>query len=397
MKKNTIAKLFLVLFCILSFAGAVTADSATASDAAGLIISDLKVYPGTLMPGEEGTAYVTVKNTGVYSVFTEGITVYSAKGVKVTTYDQSVGNLNPGDSITIAFALKAGSECGTFYPYVTINYYYNPGNGNIHNFAKLPVSVIVDNKAVSISVLNRPDVFQPETTQTLSLIVGNLRSNDIEGVEISVSGTGVTSREGKVFIGSIPANSSGEAAITVLTTEETNEVILTVNYRNGANWHSESIKLPLSAGTSKTSADLVINNIEIKQEINYTSVTGDVNNAGLTTAKAVVISTKDTTEAGPYPEYVVGSLDTDGLSEFTVTFRTDNPKVLLYITYKDIIGNEYIQTKEVTLSTLSDNPSVSVNMNSGSILPTVLIILAALAVLAVGIIAWRKGLFRKNQ
>ncbi|HJJ48957.1 MAG TPA: hypothetical protein O0X39_08235 [Methanocorpusculum sp.] len=392
------AALLITLACTGSAYAATAANSANVNP--GLTISELKLYPGTLMPSEEGTAYVTLTNTGEYTVFVEGFIVYSASGVKLTQYDQSLGNINPKDQITVSFAVKAGDECGTFYPYITMNYTANTGNENRHFYAKIPVPVTVDDKSITISVLNRPDVFQPDTTQTLALSIGNVRANDIEGVELSVSGDGVTSREGKVFVGGIPANSKQESSITVLTTKETKEVTLTAAYRNGANWHEESINLPINAGISRTGADLVINNIEVKQATGYTTIKGDVNNAGLTTAKAVVVTTTGTEEAGPYYNYVVGSLDTDGLSEFTVTFKTDKPEATVLLTYKDNAGNTYNQTKVVKLSQTTDGKSQSSSTpgtDNSAVLPTVLILIAAALIFAFGIVAWRKGIFRKKE
>ena len=397
MNNKSICRILAAGLCIFLISCAFAGTGAAEQTSAGIVISDLTIYPGTLMPGESGTASVVLKNTGAYPVFTEGIIVYSSNGVDITIYDQGVGTINAGDSIPVAFSLKAKNEIGTFYPYITINYHYNPGNGNVHNYAKLPIAVVVDDKSISMSVLNRPDVFQPDTTQTLSLTIGNLRANDIEGVELSVSGKGVSSREGKVFVGEIPANSSQSASITVLTTEETDEVTITATYRNGANWHSESITLPIYAGISRTGADLVINNIETGKTSAYTTITGDVNNAGLTTAKAVVVSTIDTTEAGPYPEYVIGSLDTDGLSEFTVTFKSDAPVVTVLFTYKDAEGNTYIQTKDVTVNKAEESYAPSKGTGNDAVLPTVIILIIAAAALLTGIVAWRKGIFRKKN
>ncbi|HJJ28261.1 MAG TPA: hypothetical protein O0X70_02590 [Methanocorpusculum sp.] len=392
-----LAALLITIVCTGAACAATITNTANVNP--GLTISAVTLYPGTLMPGESGTATVTLTNSGEYTLYLDGFIVYSSTGVKLTCYDQSLGILNPKDQIPVSFAVQAGDTCGTFYPYVTVNYMANTGEENRHFYAKIPVPVTIDDKSVAISVLNRPDAFQPDTTQTLSLVIGNLRANDIEGVELTATGKGVTTREGKVFVGKIEANSSLESKITILTTEETDEVTLTAAYRNGPTWHEEHITLPINAGISRTGADLVINNIEVKQGTTYTTVNGDVNNAGLTTAKSVIVTTSGTTEAGPYYEYVVGSLDTDGLSEFTVTFTTDEPTVNLLISYKDAEGNTYIQTKKVTLnSTGSKNQSASASSDGASpVLPIILILLAAVLIAVVGIIAWKKGFIHKKQ
>ncbi len=87
-----------------------------------------------------------------------------------------------------------------------------------------------------------------------------------------------------------------------------------MTYRNGASWYTESFKLPLESGISKTGAELIVNNLEVKNSGTYYTIVGDVNNAGLTTAKALVVSTEGATKTGLYPSYVVGAMDEDGLS-----------------------------------------------------------------------------------
>lgn len=125
--------------------------------------------------------------------------------------------------------------------------------------------------------------------------------NAIEAVEISASGTGVTSKQTSLFLGTIDANKAANGTLSVSTAEETKEVTFDVRYRNGPAWHTESITIPLESGVSKTGAELIVNNIEVKNTGSSYTVIGDVNNAGLTTAKALVVTTEGVTKTGLYP------------------------------------------------------------------------------------------------
>ena len=86
---------------------------------------------------------------------------------------------------------------------------------------KYPFAVIVDDQSVVISITNHPDVFEPDTTHTVAFTIGNLRTNTIEAVEVTASGTGVTSKQTSVFLGTIDANKAASGNISVTTTSET--------------------------------------------------------------------------------------------------------------------------------------------------------------------------------
>jgi len=366
---------------ILSGTGAVSA--ATQST---FVITDFSMYPQSLMPGDSGIVTVTLRNTGSTFVPVSQLFIKDSDGIKssVTPYQNPIGGVGAGDTFTLSLPVTSTGKTGTFYPVLYVDF-----GGDNGNYLKYPFAVIVDDQSIAISVTGRPDVFEPDTTQTVALTIGNLRTNAIEAVEISASGIGVTSKQTSVFLGTIDANKAGNGTLSVSTTAETKEVTFDVRYRNGPAWHTESITIPLESGVSKTGAELIVNNIEVKNTGSYYTVIGDVNNAGLTTAKALVVTTKGVTKTGLYPSYVVGSLDEDGLSEFEVTFSDPaDGKVTLVFTYKDVNGNAYTQTQEVPISS-----AVTESQNTGGSNPaaSILIVVVILVILAGGFVAWKKG------
>ncbi len=237
--------------------------------------------------------------------------------------------------MTLTFPITANEKEGTFYPSLSVEL-----SNNIQNtFIKYPFAVTVDSKSVSLSVVERPEYFEPDTTQVVGLSIGNLRSNQIDSVTVTASGEGVSCEEGMVFAGSLTPGSSKDVFLTVITSDKTEEISLDVSCKNGANWHTESLTIPVEGGELKTGAELFINNVEVTTSAGYTTITGDVNNAGLATAKGLVVTLEGAEAVQPYPVFVIGSLDSDGLSEFELTFKdAESDSVNLVFTYKDENG-----------------------------------------------------------
>ena len=385
MKKNNLRHIILAacLACvlILSSIGAVSAAPQST-----FVITNFSMYPETLMPGDSGIVTVTIQNTGSTFVPVDQILIRESDGIKstATPYQNPIGGVGAGNTFKLAIPITSTGKTGTFYPVLYVDF-----QGDSGNCLKYPFAVIVDDNSVAVSITNRPDVFEPDTTQTVSLSIGNLRINAIEGVEISASGTGVTSKQTSAYLGTIASSKAVNGTLSITTSKETKEVTIDVRYRNGANWHTESITIPLEAGISKTGAELIINNIEVKKSGALYTITGDVNNAGLTTAKVLVATTKGATKTGLYPSYVVGSLDEDGLSEFEVTFKDPaGENVSLVFTYKDANGNIYTQTEEVSVTSGVIESKKTDGVNP---VATVLIVIVILAILAGGFVAWKKG------
>ena len=288
--------------------------------------------------------------------------------------------------MTLTFPITANEKEGTFYPSLSVEL-----SNNIQNtFIKYPFAVTVDSKFVSLSVVERPEYFEPDTTQVVGLSIGNLRSNQIDSVTVTASGEGVSCEEGMVFAGSLTPGSSKDVFLTVITSDKTEEISLDVSCKNGANWHTESLTIPVEGGELKTGAELFINNVEVTTAVGYTTITGDVNNAGLSTAKGLVVTLEGAEAVQPYPVFVIGSLDSDGLSEFELTFKdAESDSVNLVFTYKDENGNTYVQKESAPIST---SPSVGNSTTGGNpVLAGIAVVLLILIVGGAVFLVWKKG------
>ena len=348
----------------------------------------LTLTPSTLMPGETGQLVVVLQNTGETPLTIYKIAITDSWDVVSVTHPalKSLGSIGLGKSMTLTFPITANEKEGTFYPSLSVEL-----SNNIQNtFIKYPFAVTVDSKSVSLSVVERPEYFEPDTTQVVGLSIGNLRSNQIDSVTVTASGEGVSCEEGMVFAGTLTPGSSKDVFLTVITSDKTEEISLDVSYKNGANWHTESLIIPVEGGELKTGAELFINNVEVTTAVGYTTITGDVNNAGLSTAKGLVVTLEGAEAVQPYPVFVIGSLDSDGLSEFELTFKEpESDNISLVFTYKDENGNTYVQKETAALSTSSS----TANSTSGGnpILAGIAVVLLILIVGGAVFLVWKKG------
>ncbi|MBO5119545.1 hypothetical protein J6B78_06505 [Methanocorpusculum sp.] len=348
----------------------------------------LSLTPSTLMPGETGQLVVTLQNTGGTPLTIYKVAITDSWDVVSVTHPalKTLGSIGVGKSMTLTFPITANDVEGTFYPSLSIEL-----SNNIQNtFIKYPFAVTVDSKSVSLSVTERPEVFEPDTTQIVGLSIGNLRANQIDSVVVTASGEGVSCEEGMVFAGAIAPGASSDVFLTVITSEKTESINLDVSYKNGANWHTDTLTIPVEGGELKTGAELFVNNIEITSGASYTTITGDVNNAGLQTAKGLVVSLNGAEPLQPYPVFVVGSLDADGLSEFELTFTNPESDSLdLIFTYKDDNGNTYVQEETVSISAVQSAGSA---VSGGN--PVAAGIAVVLLILIIGgavFLIWKKG------
>jgi hypothetical protein len=175
--------------------------------------------------------------------------------------------------------------------------------------------------------------------------------------------------------------------VTFDVTPTTETVLdLALNYDNGDNHHSVSRTLPVTFGTDKKQATPLISNIEVKLTGGVYHVTGDVTNAGLTTANGVTVAAlSPAVPQDPYRSYVIGALKPDDFGSFEVTFTAPNTTVSVpvQVSYKDSDGNIFSSSHKVTLprSGLQGQQSKS----SG---PPTLLLAAGLIALAVFAGGW---------
>jgi hypothetical protein len=216
-------------------------------------VSDYKVTPQVLMPGDLGTVTVTLKNTASSASITEksgalsadlsgtttvtDINVYIEKallegnGVEVVgdSY-QRIGDLGPGQTIEITFLIRAPAKAGMYFPEVWID-----TKGGRSTRYPVPVNVntqiAVSKLAVLGTAVTMPDAVKPgeQASVRLDLINSGESVADRVIVRIGNASTSVRPKDGELYhIRSIAAGNAEPAEITLITDRKAEPGIATV-------------------------------------------------------------------------------------------------------------------------------------------------------------------------
>jgi len=336
------------LALVLPVSGYVTPDSIIS--AGRVYVSSYTIDPAVLFTGDTATVTFAVtngnSNTG-NTTTSEGIVfshaTFGDKNIVLTsgTYDTS-SNVGPLQTRTYVFNVMTNELDGTYYPTFSLNlrdadslYYRTP--------------VKVDNTPLMLSVISKPDTFTNGKKDSITVQIANPRQNDVKNVVLEATGNGTTVTPSSQYLGSLGANSATNVTFSV--TPDTESVLtMTVKYDNGDNHHSIIQSLPVTFGTDKKQASPEVSNIEVKLTDGIYHVTGDVTNAGLTTANGVTVTALfPATPQDPYRSYVIGALKPDDFGSFEVTFTAANNTVSvpIQVSYKDSDGNVISSQQDV--------------------------------------------------
>jgi hypothetical protein len=398
-----IALLVLAALCGIAAAEATDGESDAASQIA---VTGITKDPATLMPGDQGFITVEITNTGDESVSIDRAKLYTSDLTVVNdnAYD-TVGDIGAGNSMEFTFTVKAKAAEGIFYPSFYLDY---TSAGSM----RTSIPVIVDDTGPQVSLLGVPETFSEGKTEDITVLVGNPRDGELSAITITPVTDSVKSDRTSYFVGNLGQDESAEVAFAI-TPEEEGALAFMVSYRNGVNEHSTTVSIPMTFGTDKTSADLVVNEVAVSSSAGTATVSGDVTNAGLEEAYSVMVTVGSPAVAtNPNPVAVIGALEPDDFSGFEVTYTMQGVEsVPVLVTYKDEDGNIYEETFYVSANSAiaadgegdasadrnfaaggpggSRNPMGSMGSGFAQI-PFIPIILGILLI-AGGLVGWRKG------
>ena len=352
--KSVISCLIVLVFLISSVHAATsttTSDSTstTAQDAASLVyVTSAKIDPEVFYPYEQGTITVTLTNSGTSSVGLSNPDILSDK-VHIINKDSwnTMSFIGPGSTITYSFLVKVDPPDGTYFPLFTVA---TQTGGSIH----YPLIIKVDSADIQSSISQKPDTFAQSTKDTVNVSIINPRSAAIKNIIITPSGEGIEVSPSQKYVSVLNGQSSVEIPFSVTPDQDTN-LTFHISYQNGDNDHSTELLLPIVLGENKKAAIPIVNNVELTSAGSSYTLKGDINNAGLTDAKSMVVTVGTSAKAvEPYAQYAIGSLAADDFSSFEITFTTtDLSSVPLVITWKDKDGNSFSITKNLNLRTSS--------------------------------------------
>ncbi|MGB7532481.1 MAG: hypothetical protein WA977_05820 [Halobacteriota archaeon] len=264
--KKTIAMGFAVASLLLLAAAAVSA-----ADGPAVMITDYKVEPEVLMPGDTGTITVTIQNMDTQSSETKTTTTTTTSYTSSTTTTSTVnaeiesirlssrsrdiewlregsqrseyfnvGALGPGESITIAIPIKAATHTseGTYFPEVCIEV----DNGDNVRF---PIPVKVESSSVEILEKDVPSEISLSESKEIAMVVANNRPNPVSGVKVLVK----AEREELeftpecIFIGNLAPYEKRDVNFSLTPLSVGNKDIqFEVEYKNGVNSHRNTLE-----------------------------------------------------------------------------------------------------------------------------------------------------------
>ncbi|MDD1700902.1 MAG: hypothetical protein LUQ04_08940 [Methanoregula sp.] len=365
--------LFLLLAVTASAATSTTTSDSTlttAQDAASLVyVSSVKIVPEVFYPYEQGTITVTLMNAGTSSVGLSNPDILSDK-IHIMNKDSwsTMSYIGPGSTITYSFLVKADPPDGTYFPLFSVG---AQNAGSIH----YPLTIKVDSADIKAGISQKPDTFSLSTKDTVNVNIINPRGAAIQNIIITPSGQGIDVSPSQKYVSSLNGQSSVEIPFSV-TPGQDSALIFHISYQNGDNDHSTEVILPIVLGDNKKAAIPIVNNVELASSGASYTLTGDINNAGLTDAKSMVVTVGSPARAvEPYAYYAIGSLASDDFSSFEITFTaSDLSSVPLVITWKDNDGNSFSSTKNLNLRTNTGSGSAgtvsgSSGSSSGSVTP----------------------------
>jgi len=355
-------------------------------DAGKVYVSGVSLDPGTLFSSDQCTITYSVTNGNAnQSVYVNHALVGGSSDIQVLSgsYDTNA-NIGPLQTRTFVFIITTEAKDGSYFP--TFSMSFRDADSLYYR-----TQVKVDNTPLLVSVLDQPDTFTQEKKDVLNLQIANPRQNTVKNVVLEVSGDGITATPSQKYIGTLGPGNATNVSVSVTPGRET-AVSLTVKYDNGDNHHSVNTILPVTFGTDKKKAAPQMSNIKVSIEDGIYHITGDVTNAGLTTANGVTVtSLSPAVPKDPYQSYVIGALKADDFGSFEVSFSTGEgtTTVPLRISYKDTDGNILTSRQDISLNSATSSEPAS----QPSLLPIIGIILVI--ALAAGGYVYLKH--KKNQ
>jgi hypothetical protein len=352
------------------------------STAAQVTVTSVTLDPEVFMEGDFGTITVEVTNTGTGSVAIRRVTLYDNE---IQTLSQSYDTtmyIGGGNKMSFTFTVKADVPEGIYYPVLSVDF-------RDAGYLRYPVKMQVQNEPLEVALLDKPDTFSAGKKDMVEILVGNPRDNAVNGVTVYPKGDGIAATPTSYFIGMLAPDASRAVSFAVTPSRST-ELELHVDYKNGINSHSEVIRIPMELGESKKQADPLLSNILVVYEAGIYSITGDVNNAGLEDANAVVITSgSGVTPTDPYQSYVVGSLKPDDFASFEITFTASNvTRVPVVTSFKDKDGNLF--TRETVIEIPAASPSSAGQDTGSTLMVGILVVVLAAVIGGVVLYSWRK-------
>lgn len=215
------------------------------------IMVECSVDPEYLMPGDEGTVTVTLKNaakTYSYSVFVDeneeevfelsaqvlDASLLSTDNIQVTSDSyHDVGLLGPGDTIDFTYSINIDQDAKDGIHFLNFVFV---GGGDMYD-VRWKVPVTVDSSQVEIISTESLD-----GSHYVVLDIANTRPNTINAVTIIPVTENVTFEPAQYFIGTMDSDEMFTIRFDVDTDDDIDRIKIKASFKNGNNWHESAIQ-----------------------------------------------------------------------------------------------------------------------------------------------------------
>ncbi len=218
------------------------------------LLSDPQKEPEVFMPGDRGSISFTLQNSATdYTVTIDGeqydtnariqsASLEGVEGIKVTTGTYyGNGLIGPGESVDLTYNLEVEEDTpdGTYYLDLSIV-------GSSHSYNnnwRIPLKV--DSSSVRV-IPSRPLALE-NGEASLEFDVANIHPNVLSSVSVQLEAEGVEFSPSEYFIGSMDPDELFTIEINAKAGSEDMDfpvdMIITADYRNGLNEHTEQISV----------------------------------------------------------------------------------------------------------------------------------------------------------
>ncbi|MEA3293702.1 MAG: hypothetical protein U9P81_01825 [Euryarchaeota archaeon] len=215
------------------------------------IMVECSVDPEYLMPGDEGTVTVTLKNaakTYSYSVFVDeneeevfelsaqvlDASLLSTDNIQVTSDSyHDVGLLGPGDTIDFTYSINIDQDAEDGIHFLNFVFV---GGGDMYD-VRWKVPVTVDSSQIEIISTESLD-----GSHYVVLDIANTRPNTINAVTIIPVTENVTFEPAQYFIGTMDSDEMFTIRFDIDTDDDIDQIRIKASFKNGNNWHESAIQ-----------------------------------------------------------------------------------------------------------------------------------------------------------
>lgn len=417
---KSITTVFAVAALLLLATAAVSATGGPA-----VMVTDYKVEPEVLMPGDTGTITVTIMNMDTKSSETEttssgglggatSSTQISAVSAEIETIRLSssgeiewlqkgshrtkyynVGSLGQGQSILISLPIKADDRVsdGTYFTEL----YIEVDNGDNVRF---PVPVKVESSSVEILEKDIPADISLSESSEIAIVVANNRPNSVSGVQVHVQAETEELEfiPERIYIGNLAAYEQRDLIFSLTPLSEGNKDLqFIVDYKNDVNSHRSTLDSAVSVRSNSDIKLILVDAPESVAKGEVAKIEFDVANGMPKDVKAVtVVPVSDSRKVRILPsQYFVGDMEVGDV--FSASFDIDSSelkvgdnKIAFDLSYRDIDTDRIYETRGYEVN-------IEVKEQQKEALPAIALAFVALLVvlLVVGVILWRRAKRRK--